>query len=127
MADNDNDERGLTNGYDSDAVKGYVEKIEGYLDDIESERGSFMARCKTIRTNIAHVVQEARDQAGIPKREFKAVIKARELERKADRIREDLEADAQETFDQIRVALGDFSDLPLGQAALDRARPQSNA
>lgn len=118
----DNDDYAMTNGYDSDAVKGYVERIERYLDELASERGEFMARCKVIRNNIAHVVQEAKDQHGIPKKEFKAVIKARELEAKADRIREDLEADAQATFDMIRTALGDFGDLPLGQAALERAR-----
>lgn len=119
--------RRVGNGFDPNVVKGYVDRVERLLDDIESERGSFMAKCKSIREDIALVVQEAKDQHGVPKKEFKAVIKARELEAKAERIRDDLEAESQETFDQIRHALGDLADLPLGAAVLDRASDRPEA
>ena len=117
------------NAFQPEVVKGYTDRIERLLADIDSERGEFMSRCKAIREDIALVVQEAKDQHGIPKKEFRAVIKARELEAKADRIRDDLEADSQETFDQIRHALGDLADLPLGTAALKDApgAPQTQA
>lgn len=48
-------------------------------------------------------------------------MKTRQLENKLEAIRDGLQADEQETFDQIRNALGDLADLPLGQAALARA------
>lgn len=112
-----------TNSYDSQAVREYVSRIERLLEDIASERGSFMARCRTIRDDIKTVIQEAKDQHGVPKKELKAVVRTRELEAKADAIRDELEQESQETFDMIREALGDLADLPLGNAALDRARP----
>jgi hypothetical protein len=61
------------------------------------------------------------EKAGIPKREFRAVMRTRQLENKLEAIRDGLQADEQETFDQIRNALGDLADLPLGQAALAKA------
>lgn len=122
MADNEN---GKTNAFDRKAVSGYVDRINNLMSDMESERGTFMAKCKSIRQDIAHVIAEAKDQHGIPKKEFKAVIRTRELEDKAARVRDELEAESQETFDQIRIALGDLEDLPLGQAALERARPHA--
>lgn len=119
--------RHVGNGFDPTVVASYTERIERLLDDLASEKGSYMERCKSIRQDIAFVVQEAKDQSGIPKKEFKAVIKTRELEEKLERIREDLEGVEQETFDQIRHALGDLADLPLGGAALAKAtdRPQT--
>lgn len=132
MADNDNAENGggvrhVGNGFDPEVVKSYCDRVENLLEDMESERGAFMAKCKSIREDISLVVTEAKDQHGIPKKEFRAVIKARELEAKADRIRDELEADAQQTFDQIRHALGDLADTPLGGAALAHASDRPRA
>jgi uncharacterized protein (UPF0335 family) len=102
------------------SAKQYVDRIERLYDDLASEKGEYMRKAKTIREDIALVLDDAKT-AGIPKKELKAVIKTRDLERRAQAIRDDLEADSQETFDQIRVALGDLADTPLGEAALDRA------
>jgi hypothetical protein len=79
-----------------------------------------MNRARQIRDSIARVLVEAKD-AGIPKKEFKLVIRTRALENKLEAIREDLEPDEAETYDAIRTALGDLGDLPLGQAALAKA------
>lgn len=98
----------------------FVGRIERLYDDLASAKGEYMRRAKTIREDIALVIDDAKT-AGIPKKELKAVIKTRDLERKAQAIRDDLEADSQETFDQIRLALGDLADTPLGEAALGLA------
>jgi uncharacterized protein (UPF0335 family) len=107
------------NVFQPEAAKEFVARVERLLDDLATEKGEYMRRAKTIREDIALVLDDAK-AAGVPKKELKAVIKTRELETRAAAIRDDLEGDAQETFDMIRAALGDFSDTPLGQAALDR-------
>jgi uncharacterized protein (UPF0335 family) len=108
------------NGFRPEAAKEFVARIERLLDDLASEKGEYMRKAKTIREDIALVLDDAK-AAGVPKKELKAVIKTRELEMRAAAIRDDLEGDAQETFDMIRAALGDLADLPLGQAALGQS------
>jgi uncharacterized protein (UPF0335 family) len=108
------------NAFGPDVARQFVERIERLLDDLASEKGEYMRRAKTIREDIALALDDAK-AAGVPKKELKAVIKTRDLEMRAAAIREDLEGDAQETYDMIRAALGDFSDTPLGQAALGQA------
>lgn len=49
------------------------------------------------------------------------MIKTRQLENRLEHLRDDLEPDEVETYDAIRLALGDLSDLPLGKAALAKA------
>jgi hypothetical protein len=51
------------------------------------------------------------------------VVKNRRLDRKMNANVAKLEADDADSYDRIVSALGDFVDLPLGQAALRRARP----
>jgi F0F1-type ATP synthase membrane subunit b/b' len=100
-------------------AKTFVERIEWRLSDLDKHKAEYKAMAKVIREDIALVIDDAR-RAGIPKRELKAVVKSRELERRIAAVRDELATVERETFDQIRMALGDFSDTPLGQAALDR-------
>lgn len=108
-----------SNGFDG--AKLFVADIERHFETLESYRGEYMRRCRDVRDLIAQTYDRAKD-AGVPKKELKAVIKARELERKIEALRENLDEDGAETFDQIRHALGDLADLPLGDAALKRAQ-----
>ncbi len=100
-----------------DAVRG----IEDCMADLKSESGSYMNRCRRIRERIASIYDIARDQ-GIPKKELRALIRKRDLERKVEACRADLEKDEQDTFDMIEDKLGDFANTPLGAAAVERAR-----
>jgi uncharacterized protein (UPF0335 family) len=109
-----------------DLVAGFTSRIETLLGNLDSRKGEYMREARGIRDEINGIYGEAKD-AGIPKKEFRAVIKARGLERKLDGIREDLEGDEVETFDQIYNALGDLADTPLGKAALDKAGDQPAA
>jgi len=104
----------------TDKVRDFFGRIENLLDELASEKDEYMERARGIRAGIQRVMLEA-EEAGIPKREFKAVMRTRQLENKIEAIRDGLKDDEQETFDQIRNALGDLADLPLGQAALARA------
>jgi F0F1-type ATP synthase membrane subunit b/b' len=115
-----------SNGIEADLVQPFCDRIENLMDQLATEKGEYMQRCKSIREDITLVLTEAKD-AGIPKKAFKAVIKTRELEQKLEAIRDDLEAEQQETYDQIRHALGDLADTPLGGATLSKAADRPSA
>ena len=100
-----------------DVVQDFFRRIDNLLDELADERAEYMERAKEIRAAIQRVMLDAED-AGIPKREMKAVLKARALEDKLVGVRKQLEPGEVETFDQIRAALGDLADTPLGKAVL---------
>jgi hypothetical protein len=103
-----------------DVVQDFFRRIDNLLDELADERAEYQERAREIRAAIQRVMLDAED-AGIPKREMKAVLKARALEDKLAGVRKQLEPGEVETFDQIRAALGELSDTPLGRAALDKA------
>jgi F0F1-type ATP synthase membrane subunit b/b' len=100
-------------------AKAFVARIEERLGVLDHHKADYKAAVRLIREDIKLIIDDAK-QAGIPKRELKAVVRTRELERRVAAVRDELETVERETFDQIRMALGDFGDTPLGQAALDR-------
>lgn len=113
-------ERAGNNFVPSEKIIDFVNRIEFVGEEMDSAKGTYMQECKERREDIRSIIKEAKD-AGIPAQSLKAVIKARELERKAKAARDDLgDLDHQEKYDLIRHALGDFADLPLGKAALGR-------
>jgi uncharacterized protein (UPF0335 family) len=109
------------NGFDPALLKGFVQRIDTLKDEMASAKGAYMKRARECREDINDILTEAKDK-GIPKKELKAVLKARDYQRKADAARDDLEGDAQDTFDAIAHALGGLGDTPLGQAALAAAQ-----
>jgi uncharacterized protein (UPF0335 family) len=109
-----------TNGFDPDVLNSIVSRIESVFDDLLSERGVYMHKCKSLREDIANLYDEAKAR-GIPPKSLKKAVKARELNRKIDALRADLDMVDQESYDQIRFALGDLADTPLGAAALKDA------
>lgn len=111
----------MSNGFDAEVLKRFVTDIERHHDTIASYKGEHAQRVKSIQELIGEVFDRAKD-AGIPRRELKAVIKERRLLVQIENIREELEEDQQETLDQIKHALGMLGDLPLGDAALKRSQ-----
>jgi uncharacterized protein (UPF0335 family) len=109
---------GKSNAFDPKHVRFAVESIESLKADIATVMAEALNECRSIHQQIKHVYQDAKGEHGIPKKALKSVIKARELERKAQAVREDLEDDVQDEHDMLRHALGDLADLPLGRAAL---------
>jgi uncharacterized protein (UPF0335 family) len=110
--------RSGTNFVEPEKINQFVSDYEGCQAELLKLRMDYMEKCKTVRGDMKVIVDEAKD-AGIPKQSFRAVIKSRELERKAKKARDDLaDIDLQDKYDLIRHALGDLADTPLGQAAI---------
>lgn len=108
------------NSIDGKAFKIAVEALERLDEELLSEKGRYMERAGRIQKQKDVVLDEAKSK-GLPKKELKAVVKARSLERKADAIFEELEADEQDTFTAMRNILGDWADdTPLGKFASDQ-------
>jgi len=108
------------NGYDPEAVKGFVDRIENLNGDLATMKGEFMAECKVVHGDIKSVLDEAKN-AGIPKKELKQAIKRRALTLKIGELRDELEGEQVDNYDAILLALGDIADTPLGRAAASKA------
>lgn len=110
----------MSNGFDATVLKRFVTDIERHHETIASYKGEHAQRVKSVQELITEVFDRAKD-AGIPRKELKAVIKERRLLVQIENLREELEEDQQETLDQIKHALGMLADLPLGEAATKRS------
>ena len=110
---------GTSNGYDPKVVKGYVGRIEELDQEIVREHMAYMGRVKEIKEDQKEIYDEAKAK-GIPKKALRLNVKRRELEKKIDGIREDLEGDEQDDYDLLAHALGDLADTELGKSALAR-------
>lgn len=107
----------MSNGFDAAVLKRFVGEIDKFKEAMASRQGEYMKFCRDQRELISGVFDRAKD-AGIPRVELRAVLKERDLQKKIENLREELEEDQAETFDQIKHALGMLSDLPLGEVAL---------
>lgn len=108
----------MSNGFEP--AKRWVQEIERHHETLLTYQGEYMARCRPIREAIAGCYDAAKE-AGIPRKELRAVVKERKFLKQIEANRAKLEADEQETLDQIKFALGMLSDLPLGEATLARS------
>ena len=103
-----------------EAIKAHERQDEILL----SYQGEYMNRCKGPRATQKEWEKRAKD-AGIPVRAYRAELKRRTYERKATKVRADLEPDDQALLDMVRTAtrkrLGSYADLPLGEAAVSAA------
>ena len=105
------------NAPDMSKAKEFIERIESVQGEINDIMAEAKARCEPKREDIKAIKKEAAD-TGIQRRPFNAVLAVRKAEAKAESIRANLDEDHQTFFDNLRHALGDLADLPLGQAAL---------
>lgn len=111
------------NGYDPGVVQNIVGRIEDCFDEIESERGKFMKKCRDIRESISNLYDEA-DARGIPKKELRVMVKARGKLKSARDLIEELEQDQRETVELLAEAFGDAADLPLFKSKIERTGAQ---
>lgn len=108
------------NGFDPAIAGPFVDRVEYLHADIGKLKSAFMLDCKSIQADIKEVMTEAKN-AGIPKKALRNVVKKRKLERDIEGIREDLDGEDQDSFDQLVLAMDKYADTPLGAAAIDKA------
>lgn len=115
-----------SNGYDPEAVKSFVARIENLQGEIEELREAFKSDCEPLKEDIK-VVKEEAEYAGIPKKELNKVLSARALAQKIEKQRGKLEPHEKTNYDNLMLALGGLKDLPLGIAALGKAATAAQA
>lgn len=111
-----------THGIDANIAADYIRRVESLHADLQSERGTYMAACKSVREDIKQVYLDAKEQNGIPTKTLKAIVKQREYQRKAEAQKDFLDIDERSTFEQLVEDLAGLADLPLGKAAMDAQR-----
>lgn len=114
----------ILNGVDPEKLKSFIDRIDNLTADLESEKGSYMSRCKVIREDIKVVKQEASD-AGIPKRQLNTILKRITLHSKFEAARDDMDGDDVDLLDQMEHGLGLFEDTPLGSTAESDTKPKA--
>ena len=106
-------------------AEAYLARIETLLSDIDSERGTYMARCKELREDISEIYVEAKDNS-VPVKALKGIVKHRQLKKKQDAIAAGFDIDEAAAFETLVEMLGE-----LGAAAAKRAghepKPADNA
>lgn len=107
------------NSYDPKLLKDIISRVEAKDAELESAKGAYMKRARDIRESRMGILQEA-EARGLPKKELKAVLKARKAKRALDGIRDELEPDNQDTFDLLADILGDYAGTALGAAAVEK-------
>ena len=112
----------LTNGYNPEQFEKFLSEIDDADERLATLKSEYMSKCKGPCGDIAAVFEAAKD-AGVPVRAFKTLVKNRRLNRKIEKNVAKLEADDADSYDGLIAALGDFVNLPLGQAAANRVRP----
>jgi uncharacterized protein (UPF0335 family) len=114
------------NSYDRAQLEALLTEIDAADERLASLKGEYMVSCKGPREDITAVFEQAKEQ-GIPVKAFRTIVKNRRLDKQMHGNINKLDLDQQAEYDLMAEKLGDFADLPLGKAALDRVKPQEAA
>ena len=100
-------------GFDPAVVNSVVDRIE----HLEEEK-------KAIANDIKEIKETAEGAHGIPKRALNQVLRDRKVREKLGK--DEFEA-FQDQIDRLKHCLGELADLPLGQSALSKVKPNVEA
>jgi uncharacterized protein (UPF0335 family) len=98
-------------------AKPFVRQIEEIDDDLESEKGEYMSRCRVLRDKRKDVFGAAKDD-GIAVKPLKAIVKRRKLERRIDALPSEFDVDESAQYSALAEA---FAGTPFGDFAAERA------
>lgn len=102
-----------------DEAGSFVDQYEQYEREIDALKIEHMNKVRKVREKQSDLLDDAKSQ-GVSKKIVKTLAAVRKLEAKAKDQMEEMEADDKAFALDIRKALGDFADMPLGAAAVDR-------
>lgn len=109
-----------------DKAEKYVSAWESLDAKIDKALAQAAKDVQPFKDDQKAIVKRAAEN-GIPKAEFKAVLRERKLRRKADAVRGSLNKNQQETYDVLKVALGMQLDLFNAEQAPKSRRAKSKA
>lgn len=110
------------NGPSQEESEQVVRSIEGYMQDLRSEKALYMNRCKPIHEAIKDTIEDAVKTKGFDKKALKVTVKQRDYLRKMEELENELDEVTQTALDRLQSQLGTFADSPLGKAAIDAAK-----
>lgn len=110
---------GRVGGVDADKVKAFASRLESLHDELEETSG-------VLRKDIKDLYDEARE-SGIQPKLLRMVFKSQRDAKKLAAKIEKLDGDEKAELEAIKLALGDFGDTPLGEAAQASASQASAA
>jgi uncharacterized protein (UPF0335 family) len=96
----------------------FLTRIEEIDDELESEKGAYMATCRTLRSKRKDVFGDAKS-AGIAVKPLKAVVRRRKLERSIEELPTYFDIDESAQYSALATA---FAGTPFGDFAAARAR-----
>jgi uncharacterized protein (UPF0335 family) len=104
-------------------AEAYIRQIEEIDEDLDSEKGEYMSRCRFLRDKRKHVFGAAKDD-GIQVKPLKAVVKRRKYERKIEALPSEFDIDESAQYEALAEA---FAGTPFGDFAAERANgPRSD-
>ena len=110
----------------ADEASSFVDEYEQFDEQVKSIMAKAMAEAKKVREEQKSLLEDAKGQ-GIPKKVIKTIADARRYEKKAKAKMEGLEDDDRTYAVDIRKALGDYADLPLGRVAVNKDDERTKA
>jgi uncharacterized protein (UPF0335 family) len=108
----------MTNNDIATRAAPFLQRIEEIDDELDLEKGAYMATCRTLRSKRKGIFGDAKD-AGIAVKPLKAVVKRRRLESKIAGLPTDFDIDEAAQFEALAEA---FAGTPFGDFAAERAR-----
>lgn len=100
-------------------IRAAVEDIERMEAERVSAKSSYMSESAKINARQNAVYDDMKSR-GLPKKALKTMIDKRGLMARLKAMEDALEDDQKAIYVTIEKALGDFADLPLGVAAVER-------
>lgn len=116
------------NGFDPEALRGFVGRIENIQAEIDELALDYREKAQPLREDIATIKREAVD-VGIGRTELAAVLRKRRLEHRAAHAGDSLDLAERARFEEMMNCLERLAEQvgPLGEAARDRARAGASA
>ena len=102
-------------GYDKGITQEIVERIENVQADIDAIMSKAQDECAPLREDIDAIKEEAHNK-GLPRLELNAILSKRRALRRAEAIREKLNDEQKDNFDQLEFALDMRDEQPERRA-----------
>jgi hypothetical protein len=104
---------------DGEKLRSLLDRIAEVQSEIDGVMGKAVLACEPHRQDMKEIKKEA-NEAGFTAIEFNTLIRKERLERKLEKIAENLDDDQKERFEDMLSALGVLSELPLGKHVADK-------